>query len=309
MRAITRKHSANGAYLESSNTLNIGHVVSASSKLPQILSLQVDGASVVSGISLEIVSSQNAALSQGFLKYYTSKDIITSFDNIVVETASLNSKIPLRNSGSTTSEYVYIWIDQSKISYRGDASIRFKWNFDYIEPSSSSSSSSSCALGAFVGIGPYEDVTVNAEDCESVYMKFDLDVGEYTTVFFDGEALSFENNGGNMVVCDEIFFEDDTTNIINVDGVDYTVTMIDSASFFMSIYRSGDCSPFDHLILTTGDDFLFEDGFRVLLLGDGYYIKARLVQTSGFDFMLVGGGRLILVNDSSSSCSSSSSSV
>ena len=241
MRAVTRKYSANGSYMESSATLNLGRIVSASPKEPQIIALSVEDAALVSGISLEIIASQNVAVSQGFLKYYTSKDILTSFANIVPRVASLNGSIPLRNLGLTTSEYVYIWIDPSKITYRGDMFIRFKWNFDYIDPSSSSSSSSSCVFGDVIHVEPYQEISVTASQCESLYFQFNLDVLEYATVFFDGEAISVENNGGILVVCDEFFSTSGATKVVVIDGVSYTIFAIDVPTFFVSIAR-GNCS-------------------------------------------------------------------
>jgi hypothetical protein len=138
MKAVTQKFNIKGAFVEASSEINIGQVVVASSKRPQLIALFVEDVAYASGISLDIVSSQNIDVSQGFLQYYTSKDILTSFDHIVKKTVDFSSPISVGNLTDTTSEYVYLWIDNSKVLSLGDAVIRLEWNFDYIEESSSS---------------------------------------------------------------------------------------------------------------------------------------------------------------------------
>jgi hypothetical protein len=78
-------------------------------------------------------------------------------------------------------------------------------------------------------------------------------------------------------------------------------------NFVVRVYRDGDCSPFSHLLLTTGNDFVLMAGVRLLLLEDTTVPKDQLLMTDGDTFWFVDGTGFYLLGSSSSSSSSSSS--
>jgi len=335
MRSITRIYTRDGSLLEEASVLDLGKIVTSSSREPQIVSLHVDNVAAISAISLRVVASQNIDIAEGFLQYYTSNEIIESFDNIQKKTFSLNEPIYVKNKTLTDSEYIYIWIDPQKIipvkqgsvkqssSSSSSSSLssshtasevstnifnfRFEWNFDYIQSSSSSCSSSSCSVGEFYLIETFEERSFGVADCESICFEFNLDIGEYASVSLDSDSFVVENNGGIMIINDVSFFSDDVYYLFTVGSNQYLAHVIDVSQFFVCFYRLGDCSPDAHLLLTTGGDFLLVDGARLLFLSDFTPYDALLL-TGGGELYFVDGSIFALASSSSSSSSLSSSS-
>ena len=307
MIAITRTYNRNGAYLEDSDSLNFGKISAASYREPQIISLKVDDVDSASNVKLKIVFSQNTDISEGFVEYYTSKDIIQDVSKITRKKLALNQEISVDNLTVNASEYVYLWINPQKITYRGNLTIRFKWEFDYVDASSSSSSSSSCQYGEFSTISPFETLSLNVSDCENVYFKFALGFNDYSTLFIDGDIFVVENNGGCLIVNDTVLCSDGVCEDFEISGRTYTVCLFDLSGFFVGIYRAGDCTNLPHLLLTTRYDFLLKTGFRLLLLEGDTSPRDQLLMTDGETFWYVDHTGFYLLGESSSSSSSSSS--
>ena len=298
MKSITKIYSKNGAYLEDVEGFDFGTLVASSSKDPQIISFHADDVSRISSISLKIAASQNFDLDEGFIQYYTSRQILTSFDNINKKTLYDGDSIPVRTVGTADTEYVYLWVNPNRTTYRGNAFFRFEWKFDYIEPSSSSSSSSSFIYGDYYVVGPFEDRKFFVSDCELVYIKFTLGLSDYCTVFFDGDPFVVENNGDTLIINDMPFYNDNTCMEINVNGNEYSVCVIDSLNFMVQFYRIGDCTIADHLLLTTSYDFLLTDSGRVLLLDGTIKPPDNLLLTTGDSLLLVDGSRFLILGSS-----------
>ena len=273
MRSITRVYTRDGSLLEESSVLNLGKIVTSSSREPQIVSLHVANVAQISAISLRVVASQNIDISEGFLQYYTSNEVLESFDNISKKTFSLNDPVFVRNGSVTDSEYVYIWIDPQKItlinqnpnkqsssssssssshtssssssssSHTGGSfsfenlTFRFEWNFDYIESSSSSCSSSSCSVGSFFLIKPFEERFFGVSDDENINFEFDLNIGEYAGISLDSDPFVVDDNGGTMIINDVPFYSDDTYHLFTVGSNQYLAHVIDVSEFFVSFYR------------------------------------------------------------------------
>lgn len=287
MISITRLYNRNGAYVEDADSIDFGKISASSSRDPQIFSLKVDSVDSISNIKLTIETSPSTDADEGFLRYYSSKDIITDFSSIDKKTIKLGDEVSIDNFGLKTSEYVYLWIDPQVITFRGDFSLRLKWDFDYVEASSSSSSSSSCQYGEYITISAFAEKRYKVIDCQNLILKFDLDYSDYATVFIDGDAFVIENNGGCMVVNDIVLCSDGICEEFIIGARTYSFCLLDYANFIVRIYREGDCSPFPHVLLTTRYDFLLKTGGRLLLLEDTSVPKDQLLMTDGETFWYV----------------------
>lgn len=307
MKAVTKTYTRNGSFVEDSTILELGKSVAASTREPQIISLSVSHVSVISNISLEVISSQNADLGTGFLQYYTCRDILEDFSNITKKTWSKNDPIFVRNATDTSSEYIYIWINPQKINITGDGFVRFKWKFDYIEGSSSSSSSSSCQLGRYYNIWPYEDARLLVSPCEIKYFQINIDPEEYVTIYLNGDPIVMENDGGMLVVNGIIILDSEYQSVVNIGENQYSVYLIDTDPFFVRLYKISDCTINDHLLLSDNGDLLLIDDFRLRLLGDDPIPGDVLLLTNDEELYLVDGFKFLLIGRGTDYSSSSSS--
>jgi hypothetical protein len=307
MQSITKIYTSNGSFLEESTLLELGKSVTASSRDPQIISLSVSNVQIVSNISLEVVSSQNADLGSGFLKYYTCKDILEDPSEAKKKTWVKNEKIFVRNATEKESEYIYIWIDPQQISITGHGFVRLKWKFDYVEASSSSSSSSSCHFGRYDNIFPYQEAALLVSQCEVKYFQLDLKPEEYTTIFLNGNPIVIKNNGGMLIVNNAIFLDSEYQKIVYSGEHQYSIYLIETEPFFIRIYQVGDCTINDNLLLSNNGDLLLIDGFRLLLIGDNPAPGDALLLSDGNDMYFVDGFRFLLIGRGTDYSSSSTS--
>ena len=308
MKAVTKIYTRNGSFIEDSSILELGKSVTASSREPQIISLSVSSVSAISNISLEVISSQNADIDQGFLQYYTCQDILSDFDGIQKRTWTKNSPIFVRNSSTVASEYIYIWIDPQKISITGDGFVRLKWKFDYIEASSSSSSSSSCKLGRFFDVYPYEEDKLLVSPCEVKYFQINILPEQYVTIYLNGDPITIENDGGMLIVNNVIFLDKEYQSVITIGSRQYSVYLIDTNPFFVRIYWVADCSINDHILLSDNDDLVLIDNYRLRLIGNDPIPGDSLLLTNGDELYLVDGFKFLIIGRNTTYSSSSSSS-
>jgi hypothetical protein len=284
----------------------LGKSTAASSREPQIISLSVSQVQGISNISLEVISSQNADLQQGFLQYYTSLDLITDFSTIKKRDWSKNSPISVKNSGPIGSEYVYIWIDPQKIITVGDGFVRLRWKFDSVAASSSSSSSSSCTVGRFYEVNPYEEASLLVSPCEVKYFQLNILPEEFTTVFLNGDPIVIENNGGMLVVNSTIFLDSEYQSVITAGTNQYAIYLMETDPFFVRMYKVGNCSIYNHILLNNNDDLLTIDGFRMLLLNGTQAPGDALILSNGEEIFFVDGFRFLLIGRGTDYSSSSS---
>jgi len=218
----------------------------------------------VSGITLEIFVSEHIDVTDGAFWYATSKTILTSLENVERRFLSRGEKIPIRNLTATTSEYIYLWLDTKRTSFRGRGVVDFRWDFDSIQEASSSSTSSSI-YSPLIDLDGDKSLNLYPEECEVVYVDLELDYSEYTTIRLWGEAVTIFNNGGTFYLEDERFNADGDTKLVVFGVRTYTIAMVSYTEGIIRILRDGDCLIPSHILMTTGDDILQTDGSSLIL--------------------------------------------
>ncbi len=308
MRAYTKTYTHNGSFIDESIVIDLGKFVTASSVEPKIISLYTQDVESISNIHLNIIDSDGVDIQEGAITYYVSNDIVEDYSDIKKINYERNQYIHVKNSDVKNSEYVYIWIDPTKIFFEKRHILEFKWSFDYIEPSFSSSSSSSCIFGEFENVNSYEMVEYLLEPCEIKYFNIHVEPESYVTIFINWNPITIENNGGLLFVNSQFILDKEFQTVVSSGGEQYSLYLIDTEPFFIRLYKIGDCSINDHLLLSNNGSLILIDNFRLRLLGDSrpdgdsllLSDDEHLYLVDGFNFLLIGRGL-----DYSSSSSSS----